>query len=315
MSWIRSVPLNRNAAHRKTRVKLIEEYGRRDIFYNAVKRFLLLAIFSATLAAQGQDYSGNQPSMGQAAQQLPSYLKHSGIEQHLNRPLPLKAIFTDEQHNTAPLGHWIGNAPVILVLMYYKCRMLCPEVLHGLAAGLKDSRLSPGKDYDVITVSIDPDDSPSDAASEKARFAGEVGLSGIEKATHFLTGNQASIEAVSDATGFQFVRVPGPDGRMDQFAHPTVIMFATPDGRLSKYIAGVDYQSRDLRLAVLGASQHKISNPADLILLYCCSYNPAAGKYSVAVLRVLSIAGLGMLVVVAGMIWLLTRKPQGREAA
>lgn len=278
-----------------------------------LKGSVLVATLFGTLSAHGQQYSGDQPSMGQVAQQRPSYLKHTGIEQHLNNPLPLKAVFTNEQRNTAALGHWIGKAPVILVLVYYRCAMLCPEVLHGLAAGLKDSRLVPGKDYDVITVSIDSDDSPSDAATEKARFVKEVGLSGIDKATHFLTGNEASIKAISDATGFQFVRVPGPDGRMNQFAHPTVIMFATPDGRLSKYIAGVEYQSRDLRLAVLDASRHKISNPADLILLYCCSYNPAAGKYSVAVLRVLSIAGAFTLLVVVCMIWLLTKRPQGHQ--
>jgi len=282
--------------------------------YVTVEGLLVLTALSATLSAHGQQYSGDQPAMGQAAQRLPSYLKHSGIEQHLNYPLPMSAVFTDEQHSTAPLGHWIGKAPVILVLVYYRCTMLCPEVLHGLAAALKETGLAPGKDYDVITVSIDPEDSPSDAAAEKARFVSEVGLSGIDEATHFLTGNEASIKALSAATGFQFVRVPGPDGRMNQFAHPTVIMFATPDGRLSKYIAGVEYQSRDLRLAVLDASQHKISNPADLILLYCCSYNPTTGRYSVAVLRVLSIAGAVSLMVVAGMIWLLTRKPQGQES-
>jgi protein SCO1 len=278
--------------------------------YETVKSFLLVAILSGALPVHGQQYSGDEPSMGQTSQQVPTYLKHTGIEQHLNHPLPLKAVFTDAQRNTAALGHWIGKAPVILVLVYYKCTMLCPEVLHGLAAGLKDSNLVPGKDYDVITVSIDPDDSPSDGAAEKARFVSEVGLSGIVKATHFLTGNEASIKAISDATGFQFVRVPGPDGRMNQFAHPTVIMFATPDGRLSKYIAGVEYQSRDLRLAILDASQRKISNPADLILLYCCSYNPGTGRYSVAVYRVLSIAGVVTLMVVAGMVVLLTRKPK-----
>lgn len=278
------------------------------------KKLLLVAILCGALAAQGQQYSGDQASMGKVAQQIPSYLKHTGIEQHLNHPLPVKAVFTDEQRNTAPLGHWIGDKPVILVMVYYKCRSLCPEVLHGLAAGLKDSHLVPGKDYDVITVSIDPGDSPSDAVTEKTRFVQEVGLPGIDKAAHFLTGNEASIDALSEATGFHFVRVPGPDGRMDQFAHPTVIMFATPDGRLSKYIAGVEYSSRDLRLAVLDASQHKISSPADLILLYCCSYNPVSGKYSVAVLRVLSIAGLVTLIVVGGMIWLLTRKPQPRAS-
>ncbi len=279
-----------------------------------VEGLLLVAVLSGSLLANGQQSLGDQSSMGQSSEQLPSYLKHAGIEQHLNHPLPLKAVFTDERHSAAALGHWITKSPVILVLVYYKCAMLCPEVLHGLAAGLKDSGLVPGKDYNVITVSIDPDDSPSDAAAEKARFVSEVGLSGIDEATHFLTGNEASINAISVATGFQFVRVPGPDGQMSQFAHPTVIMFATPDGRLSKYISGVNYQSRDLRLAILDASQHKISNPADLILLYCCSYNPATGKYSVAILRVLSIAGVFTLAVVAGMVWLLTRRPQSHQS-
>jgi protein SCO1/2 len=278
--------------------------------FKFVERLLLVAVFFGALSIHAQQYSSSPSSMGQAAQQLPSFLKHSGIEQHLNNPLPLNTVFTDEQGNTAALAHWMGNAPVILVFVYYRCTMLCPEVLHGLAAALKDSRLVPGKAYDVITVSIDPGDSPSDAAAEKAKFVREVGLTGIDKAAHFLTGNEASIKAISNATGFHFVRVPGPDGQMNQFAHPTVIMFATPDGRLSKYIAGVEYQSRDLRLAILDASQHKISNPTDLILLYCCSYNPATGKYSVAVLRVLSIAGVFTLILIAGMIWLLMRKPQ-----
>jgi protein SCO1 len=276
-----------------------------------VKILFLATIVFGALAAQAQQYSADQPSMGKVAQQVPTYLKQAGIEQHLNHPLPLKAVFTDEQGNTAALGHWMGNAPVILVLMYYKCRSLCPEVLNGLAAALKDSRLAPGKDYDVITVSIDPGDTPADGIPEKARFVRDVGLPGIEKATHFLTGSEASIQAISDATGFHFVRVPGPDGQMDQFAHPTVIMFATPDGRLSKYIAGDEYQSRDVRLAVLAASQRKISSPADLVLLYCCSYNPASGTYSVSVLHVLSLAGLITMIVVAGMVWLLTRKPKG----
>lgn len=282
--------------------------------FGAIKRVVLVAILCGAIVAQGQQYSSDQSSMGTVAQQVPAYLKHAGIEQHLNHPLPLNAIFTDEQSSAAPFAHWMGKTPVILVMVYYKCRSLCPEVLHGLAAGLKDSGLAPGKDYEVITVSIDPSDSPADAITEKARFVRDVGLPGIDKASHFLTGKEASIQAISDATGFHFVRVPGPDGKMDQFAHPTVIMFATPDGRLSKYIAGADYQSRDLRLAVLAASQHKISNPADLILLYCCSYNPVAGKYSVAVFRVLSIAGLFTLFVIAGMIWLLTRKPQGQQS-
>lgn len=284
----------------------------RAFLIKAVSRASFAAILGCAVAAQGQQYSGEEPTMGKVAQQAPAYLKNTGIEQHLNSPLPVNAVFTDEQGHTAPLGSWIGKAPVILVMVYYKCRSLCPEVLHGLAAGLKDSNLKPGKDYDVITVSIDPSDTPSDAVPEKARFVRDAGLQGMDEATHFLTGSEASIKTISNATGFRFVRVPGPDGKMDQFAHPTVLMFATPDGRLSKYIAGAQYQSRDLRLAILDASQRKISSPADLILLYCCSYNPASGTYAVAVLRVLSIAGVFTLIVMAGMIWLLTRKPQGQ---
>ena len=275
---------------------------------------MLLAILCGALPAYGQ-YSSDQSSMGKAAQQIPAYLKHTGIEQHLNHLLPLNAVFTDGQGNTAPLAHWIGKSPVILVMMYYKCRSLCPEVLNGLAAGLKDSHLTPGKDYNVLTVSIDPSDTPSDAIPERTRFVRNVGLPGIDQATHFLTGTQASIQAIAEATGFRFVRIPGPDGKMDQFAHPTVLMFATPEGRLSKYIAGVEYPSRDLRLALLAASERRIANPSDLILLFCCSYNPVAGKYSVAILRVLSIAGLVTLFVVGGMIWLLTRKPHGHVSA
>jgi protein SCO1 len=138
----------------------------------------------------------------------------------------------------------------------------------------------------------------------------ELSLPAGAAATHFLTASDPSIKAISNATGFEFVRVPGTDGQMNQFAHSSVIMFASPDGRLSKYISGIDYPARDLRLAILDASQKKISNPVDLFLIYCCNYDPAVGKYSVAVLRLLSIAGAVTVVMVAGMIWLLVKKPR-----
>ena len=273
-----------------------------------------LVLFGCTLGARSQQYSAERP-IGQTAQQLPDYLKHAGVEQHLNQTLPLNVSFTDESNTAAPLSHWLGGRPAILVLVYYKCTMLCPQVLHGLATSLRGADLKPGADYQVVTFSIDPQDTPADAAVEKAKFVSEAGLPSLGGATHFLTSTPAGIKAISDATGFDFVRVPGPDGRMNQFAHSSVIMFATPDGRLSKYISGIDYPSRDLRLAILDASQKKISNPVDLFLIYCCNYDPAVGRYSVAVLRLVSIAGGVTLFVVAGMIWLLTRKPKGRVFA
>jgi len=282
-------------------------------FMSPAALVISLAIFGCTLTARSQQYSAEH-DLGLAAQQLPDYLKHAGIQQHLNHALPLDVSFTDEAGTKAPLSHWLGGRPAIVALVYYKCVMLCPQVLHGLAAGLKESNLQPGTDYQVITFSIDPDDTPSDAAAEKAKFIADAGSaslasSSLSGATHFLTSNAAGIQAISEATGFEYVRVPGPDGRMNQFAHSSVIMFVTPDGKLSKYISGIDYPARDLRLAVLDASQRKISNPVDLFLIYCCNYNPAVGRYSVAVLRVLSIAGVVTVLVVAGMIWLLTRKP------
>jgi len=273
-----------------------------------------LILLGSTLSAASQQYSAERP-IGLAAQQLPDFLKHAGVEQHLNQALPMEVSFTDETQTTAPLRHWIGNRPAIIALVYYRCTMMCPQVLHGLATSLKASNLNPGKDYDVVTFSIDPEDTAADAANEKTRFVTEAEAPSLNAATHFLTSSPAGIRAISEATGFEYVKVPGPDGQLNQFAHSSVIMFATPDGRLSKYISGIDYPSRDLRLAVLDASQKKISNPVDLFLIYCCNYDPAVGRYSVAVLRMVSISGAATVMVVAGMIWLLTRKPRGRTFA
>jgi protein SCO1 len=261
-----------------------------------------------------QQYSADRP-IGMTAQQLPVYLQHAGVQQHLNQGLPLGAQFTDEGGVTASLDHWTGSRPAVLTLVYYKCAMMCPQVLHGLATGLRETTLVAGKDYNVMTFSIDPADTPSDAKTEKAKFLADLGQPAATSAVHFLTASDTSIRAISNATGFEYVRVPGPDGKMNQFAHSSVIMFITPDGRLSKYISGIDYPARDLRLAILDASEKRISNPVDLFLIYCCNYNPVAGRYSVAVLRVLSIAAGIMVFAVSGMSWLLTRKPQNMRPA
>ncbi len=252
--------------------------------------------------------------MGTVAQQLPAYLKHAGIEQRLNQQLPLAAAVTDESGKATTLGAYFDKRPVVMALMYYKCAMLCPEVLRGLAEGLKQTTLAPGKEYQVVIFSIDPTDTPNDAAAEKQRFLTMLGNPAAAPAVHVLTGNPASIAAISGATGFNYVLVPGPDGKMDQYAHSSVLMFATPEGKLSKYISGVVYPARDLRLALLQASERRISNPVDLVLQYCCSYDPVVGKYSVSILRILSLAGLVSIVALAAMIFLLTRKPKSPKS-
>jgi protein SCO1 len=279
----------------------------------------LAVVLVGTLAAplQAQGYEADKP-MGMAAQQTPSYLAHAGIEQRLGQPLPMAAVFTDETGRTGPLSSWFSNKPVVMAEVYYQCAMLCPQVQHGLATGLAQTTLKPGSDYQVLVVSIDTMDKPVNAVDEKKTFLSEAGWANnpsAANAVHFLTADQPSIDAITDATGFHFVRVPGPDGRMNQFAHSSVIMFVTPDGRMSKYLSGIDYPARDLRMALLQAGDKKISNPVDLLILYCCNYSPAVGRYSVSIVRILGIAGMITMVLVAALIFLLTRKPKGLAAS
>jgi protein SCO1/2 len=169
---------------------------------------------------------------------------------------------------------------------------------------------TPGKDYDIVIASIDPADTPADGAAEKVRFLDSLGYPGGGSSVHFLTGAEASITDLASATGFNYVRVPGPNGKMDQFAHSSLIMIGTPDGRMSKYLFGIDYQPRDVRLAVIQAGNHHIGSVSDLILLYCCSYSPAAGKYTVSILRVMGLAAMGSLFMLVALLYALSRKPK-----
>jgi protein SCO1/2 len=275
--------------------------------------FFALSLLLSVRPAYPQ-YSADRP-VGATAQQSPAWQKNAGIDQNLNRPLPLNDTFKDESGRDVRLGDFFNhNRPVMLALMYYNCRMLCPQVLHGMASALHQSGFNAGRDYDVVVASIDPSDTPADATAEKQHFLAMIDAPGAAESVHFLTAQQNSIGDLAQATGFHYVRVPGPDGKMDQFAHSSVIMIATPDGRLSKYLFGVDYQPRDVRLAIIQASTRHIGTLSDLVLLYCCSYSPSQGRYTVAVLRILGLAGLGSLLAVIGMLWLLSKKPKNTPA-
>ena len=268
--------------------------------------------FSLCVSPALGQYSADRP-VGTSAQQTPAWQKNAGIDQNLNRPLPLGDFFKDESGRDVKLGDFFNHdRPVMMALMYYNCRMLCPEVLHGMASALRQSGFHAGHEYDVVVASIDPSDTPADAVSEKQQFLSMIDDSSAAAAAsvHFLTGPQSSITDIAQATGFHYVRVPGPDGKMDQFAHSSVIMIATPDGRMSKYLFGVDYQPRDVRLALIQASTRHIGTLSDLVLLYCCSYSPSQGRYTVAVLRILGLAGVGSLLAVIAMLWLLSKKPK-----
>jgi protein SCO1/2 len=259
---------------------------------------------------------GEKP-LGATAQSTPSYLKGAGIVERLNQPLPLAAQFVDETGKTVALGTYFHQRPVALALVYFHCGMLCPQVLHGMAVGLKGADFTVGKDYDVVVASIDPMDTPADAVTAKKEFLQTLGQTGdqAEAGVHFLTGQTPAITQLSDATGFHFVRVPGPDGKMDQFAHSSVVMFATPEGRMSEYLAGIDYPTRDVRLALVNASHNKIASVKDLILMYCCNYVPSSGKYTVAILRLLGFAAMLTLAGIGLMFFFLSRKRRMKGAA
>jgi protein SCO1 len=266
-------------------------------------------VLSLVTPLWAQQYSADKP-VGTAAQSAPAYLKKAGIRQNLGNQLPLSDHFVDSSGTDAPLGAYFAHRPVVMALVYYKCRMLCPQVLSGLARTLRQVNFTPGKDYDIVVTSIDSADTPADGATEKAHFLDSLGAPGAGSSVHFLTGQQAAITDLASATGFNYVRIPGPDGKMDQFAHSSVIMIATPDGRMSKYLFGIDYQPRDVRLAVIEAGNHHIGSLSDLILLYCCNYSPSAGKYTVSILRVMSLAAMGSVFMLLALLYALSRKPK-----
>jgi protein SCO1/2 len=282
-----------------------------------VNKLPKLAAALATLlisigTTHAQQYAADRKDLGAAAQSTPDYLKHAGIDQNLNHPLPLADRFRDESGTDAPLGAYFTKKPVMLALVYFKCKMLCPQVLRGMAASLKQTGFHPGHEYDIVVASIDPTDTPADATQAKQEFLQKLGVNPTDPAAnsiHFLTGPQTSITDLAAATGFHYIRVPGPDGQMDQFAHSSVIMIATPDGRMSKYLNGIDYQPRDVRLALIEASNEHIGTATDAILLYCCNYTPSEGRYTVSVLRIMGLAGMGSVFALGAVIFLLNKKP------
>jgi protein SCO1/2 len=287
---------------------------------HAILKFtaLLALLVPACSEARAQQYAADRKALGSAAQSAPEYLRHAGIDQNLNHSLPLADHFRDEMGADVALGSFFGKKPAMLALVYFKCKMLCPQVLRGMAASVKQTGFHPGHEYDIVVASIDSTDTPADAAQAKQQFLQKLGVAPTDPAAgsiHFLIGPQKSIDDLAAATGFHYIRVPGPDGQMNQFAHSSVIMIATPDGRMSKYLNGIDYQPRDVRLALIEASNHHIGTATDAVLLYCCNYTPSEGRYTVSVLRIMGLAGMGSVLALGAMIFLLGKKPVSQITA
>lgn len=224
--------------------------------------------------------------MSPPANMRPPGLKHVGIEQNLNEQIPSNLTFRDETGKTVQLSDYFGKRPMILNLVYYQCPMLCSEVLSGLTSAMRILKFDVGKDYDVLTISFDPKETPEMAAAKKAEYLKRYGRAGAAEGWHFLTGPQSSIDALTKAAGYQYEY----DVNTGQYAHATAIMVLTPEGKIAQYYYGVEFAPKDLRLGLVQASQGKIGTVVDEVLLYCYHYNPDTGKYGAVISRVLKLA-------------------------
>jgi protein SCO1 len=253
-----------------------------------------LAALTVTGSAFAQVSGYGDKQMGEpASDHLPSVLNNVRITQKLNQQIPLDGEYRDEAGKTVKLGDYFSKRPVIMALVYYQCPMLCSEELDGLVGALEMVKFKPGKEFDVVVVSIDPTEGPALAAKSKARLMRRYGRPETAGGWHLLSGGQqASIDALANAVGFGFVRVPGPDGRMTQFAHASSIEILTPEGRLAQYYMGVEYSPKDINLGLVEASNHKIGSPVDAILTYCYHYDPTLQKHSLVIARVVQLGGL-----------------------
>jgi len=224
----------------------------------------------------------------------PEALREVGFDQKLDQQVPLDVKLRDETGNEVRLGDYFGDKPVILSLAYYSCPMLCGLHLQGLASSLKPLQLEPGKDFTVVTVSFDPRDTAELAVKKKAETLGRYEREGAEGGWHFLTGDADQVKTLTDAVGFrhQF------DAARNEFAHPAGIVILTPEGRVSRYLFGVEYLPRDVRLGLVESAAGKIGTIVDQVLLFCFHYDPAMGRYSAVTLNsvraggVLTILGL-----------------------
>ena len=254
--------------------------------HSIVRSFAISILGAALLAATAFGQRMTQGIMSPPANLRPPGLKNVGIEQHLNDQIPPDLVFRDETGRPVRLADYFGKKPLILNLVYYQCPMLCGEVLSGLESALRVLKFDVGKEFDVLTVSFDPKETPEMAAAKKTEVLKRYGRAGAAGGWHFLTGSQTSIDALTKAAGFDYEYDP----KTGQFAHATAIMILTPEGRIAQYYYGVEFAPKDLRLGLVQASQNKIGSIVDEVLLYCYHYNPDTGKYGAIISRILKIA-------------------------
>ena len=253
----------------------------------SLKPALLALSLLAPASAHAQYAEG--PKRAEPVYAKPGALGKVGIDQKIGQKLPLDLVFRDEDGKDVKLGQFFGSRPVVIALAYYECPMLCTQVLNGMTAALKTISFDAGKDFDVVVVSIDPKDNFRLAANKKQSYLTHYGRPETAGGWHFLTGTEASIKPLAEAIGFRYAY----DANIKQYAHGAAIYVATPSGVIARYLLGIDFAPRDLRLALVEASNNQLGSVTDKVLLLCYHYDPSVGKYGVAILNAVRIGFVG----------------------
>jgi protein SCO1/2 len=274
---------------------------------------LLLTAHCTLLTASAQVPQGNSPLYSsrpyeaRAPSGLPGALKDVGIDQKLDHQLPLDISLRNEAGETVKLGDYFGKKPVVLSLVYYQCPMLCNQVLNGMVTSFRVMTFSPGEEFEVVTISFDPQETPALAAAKKKTYVDylpEAKRARANSGWHFLTADQANIRRITEAIGFRYHF----DEATDQFAHASAIYVATPQGKLARYFYGIEYAPRDVRLGLIEAADNTIGSPVDQLLLYCYHYDPATGKYGAAIMNMMRLGGIVTVIGIVGMLLMLRRR-------
>jgi protein SCO1/2 len=266
----------------------------------------LTMLGGATASAQmtGAPAPGYRRDAGTPASTIPAPLREIGFDQKIDERLPLDVELKDEQGRQVRLGEYFGTRPVVLAFVYYDCPMLCTQVLSAMTATFGVLALDPGKDFEIVVVSFDPRETPALAAEKKALYIDRFGRPGTESGWHFLTGTEASVKRITGAAGFRYAW----DEKTGQFAHPAGVIVTTPDGRLARYLFGLEYGPRDLRFALIEASEGRVGTAVDSLLLYCYHYDPMTGRYGLVVMRVLRLAGAATVLLLGTFIAVMVRR-------
>ena len=256
---------------------------------------------SALLLAAGAAHASGSVVPGNT---MPGPLKEVRYDQRVGEQVPMELPFRDETGRAVKLGDYFGRRPAILVLAYYHCPMLCDMVLQGVETGLKPLSLDPGKDFDVVVVSIDPAETPAMAAKKRGEILDRYARPGTEAGWHFLTGTPPSISRLANAVGFHYVY----DKDRNEFAHAAGMVILTPQGRVSRYLFGLEYPARFIRMGLVESASGKIGNVVDQVLLYCFHYDPVIGRYSAATLNIVRLGGILTVLGLVLLIVLLRRR-------